>query len=51
MPEPASFKDLPELAQHLRDELENKKFILLYAYNGVGKTRLSTEFQEPRQGR
>ena len=45
MPEPASFNDLPALAQHLRDELENKKFILLYAYNGVGKTRLSTEFK------
>lgn len=40
-----SFTDLPALAQHLRDELENKKFILLYAYNGVGKTRLSTEFK------
>ena len=45
MPEPASFNDLPTLAQHLRDELENKKFILVYAYNGVGKTRLSTEFK------
>lgn len=45
MPEPVSFNDLPALAQHLRDELNNKKFILLYAYNGVGKTRLSTEFK------
>lgn len=45
MPEPVSFNDLTALAQHLRDELENKKFILLYAYNGVGKTRLSTEFK------
>ncbi len=45
MPELVSFNDLPALAQHLRDELENKKFILLYAYNGVGKTRLSTEFK------
>jgi len=45
MPESESFNDLPALAQHLRDELENKKFILLYAYNGVGKTRLSTEFK------
>lgn len=40
-----TFTDLPALAQRLRDELENKKFILLYAYNGVGKTRLSTEFK------
>ncbi len=45
MAEPVSFTDLPALAQHLRDELENKKFILLYAYNGVGKTRLSTAFK------
>lgn len=40
-----TFMDLPVLAQHLRDELENKQFILLYGYNGVGKTRLSTEFK------
>ena len=46
MPEPVSFNSLPELAQHLRDELENKKFVLLYAYNGTGKTRLSTEFKD-----
>ena len=41
-----TFADLPALARHLRDELENKKFILLYAYNGVGKTRLSTAFKD-----
>ena len=34
------------LATHLRQELENKKFILLYAYNGTGKTRLSTAFKD-----
>jgi hypothetical protein len=45
MPNLVSFNDLPELAKYLRDELGNKKFILLYAYNGVGKTRLSTEFK------
>lgn len=45
MPEPVPFDDLPELAEHLRGELGNKKFVLLYAYNGVGKTRLSTEFK------
>jgi len=39
------FPSLTALAQHLRDELENKKYILLYAYNGTGKTRLSTEFK------
>jgi hypothetical protein len=41
-----TFTDLPALAQHLRDELENKKFILLYAYNSTGKTRLSTAFKD-----
>lgn len=45
MPEPVRFNNLFALAEYLRDELENKKFILLYAYNGVGKTRLSTEFK------
>lgn len=40
------FADLNALAAHLRAELENKKFILLYAYNGTGKTRLSTTFRD-----
>jgi hypothetical protein len=45
-----AFADLPALAQYLRDEMDSnrqnsKKFILLYAYNGTGKTRLSTEFK------
>ena len=42
----ASFTNLNELATHLRQELENKKFLLLYAYNGTGKTRLSMAFKE-----
>ena len=41
----AQFADLPALAQHLRNELDNKKFVLLYAYNGTGKTRLSADFK------
>ena len=40
MSDATTFKDLNALAAHLRQELENKKFILLYAYNGTGKTRL-----------
>lgn len=40
------FADLNALAAHLRAGLENKKFILLYAYNGTGKTRLSTSFKD-----
>ncbi len=40
------FADLPALAAHLHGELENKKAILLYAYNGTGKTRLSMAFKD-----
>ena len=40
------FTDLTALAAYLRQELENKKFILLYAYNGIGKTRLSAAFKD-----
>jgi wobble nucleotide-excising tRNase len=45
-----AFVDLHALAQHLRDEMDSnrqnsRKFILLYGYNGTGKTRLSTEFK------
>jgi len=39
------FADLSALATYLRQELQDKKFILLYAYNGTGKTRLSTAFK------
>jgi hypothetical protein len=41
-----SFVNLDALATHLRKELEAKEYILLYAYNGVGKTRLSMAFKE-----
>ena len=46
MSDATKFTDLNTLAAHLRKELENKKFILLYAYNGTGKTRLSTAFKD-----
>jgi len=49
MAEPVSFNDLPELAEHLRDILDKKlerkpdksHFVLIYAFNSTGKTRLS----------
>ena len=41
-----AFANLDALAAHLRGELENKKYILLYAYNGTGKTRLSMAFKD-----
>lgn len=36
---------LPEVAATLRKELKKKRFALLYAHNGTGKTRLSGEFK------
>jgi wobble nucleotide-excising tRNase len=38
-----SFESLEEIVEHIREF--DKKFILLYAYNGVGKTRLSVAFK------
>ena len=40
------FANLEELAAHLRRELKDKKYVLLYAYNGTGKTRLSMAFKD-----
>lgn len=41
-----TFLDLPTLASHLRYVLGEKKTVLLYAYNGTGKTRLSMAFKD-----
>ena len=41
-----TFADLPALAAHMRGVLADKKFVLLYAYNGTGKTRLSMAFKD-----
>jgi tRNA A37 threonylcarbamoyladenosine biosynthesis protein TsaE len=46
MTEKQTFADLPALAAHLRKDLETKKNILLFAYNGTGKTRLSMAFKD-----
>lgn len=44
------YPDLPTFAAHLRTLLDpeqgNKKCVLLYAYNGTGKTRLSMAFKD-----
>ncbi len=41
-----TYLNLPWMAEHLREELRTKKPILIYAYNGTGKTRLSTAFKD-----
>ena len=48
------YADLLELARHLRSQLDIKAqkkpnkspFVLLYAFNGIGKTRLSVAFED-----
>ncbi|MEI8209273.1 MAG: AAA family ATPase [Methylococcales bacterium] len=42
----ATFADLNAVATHLREKLAEKKYILLFAYNGTGKTRLSMAFKD-----
>ena len=41
-----TYKTLKGLITRLRDDLNNQDFVLLYAYNGTGKTRISMEFKE-----
>lgn len=40
------YETLRRLIDRLRDDLNNQDFVLLYAYNGIGKTRISMEFKE-----
>ena len=39
------------LANRIRDDLNNKDFVLLYAYNATGKTCLSMEVKKQNQKR
>lgn len=39
------FDSLEDIAKYFRMLLEEKKYIVLFAYNGTGKTRLSEEFK------
>jgi hypothetical protein len=40
------YKTLTNVVVRLRDDLNDHYFVLLYAYNGTGKTRLSMEFKD-----
>lgn len=46
-----TFSEIPEIASHLRQQIEekNKKVTLIFAHNGTGKTRLSMAFKEVRK--
>lgn len=41
-----NFKLISHLVTRLRDDLNNVDFVLLYAYNGTGKTRISMAFKD-----
>lgn len=41
-----NYKTMRGLITRLRDDLNNKDFVLIYAYNGTGKTRISMEFKD-----
>ena len=41
-----TYKTLKDIAVRFRDDLSTQDFILLYAFNGTGKTRLSMEFKK-----
>lgn len=41
-----TYQDLRKLTTRLRDDLNDKELLLLYAYNRTGKTRLSMEFKD-----
>jgi len=45
-PKIQQYKTLRKLAERLRDDLSSSDFVLLFAYNGTGKTRLSIEFKD-----
>lgn len=40
------FQNLPTLANELREELAIQDYVIIYAYNGIGKTRLSRAFKD-----
>ena len=45
-----SFESLNAVAEFLRKRLEQKRYALLFAYNGTGKTRLSRVFKDAYHG-
>jgi len=41
-----TYQNLNNLVTRLRDDLNDKELVLLYAYNRTGKTRLSMDFKD-----
>ena len=42
----SNFNSVKEVATYLRNELKSKKYLLIFAYNGTGKTRISMAFKD-----
>ena len=40
------YKSIDKLVTRIRDDLRQRSFVLLFAYNGTGKTRLSMAFKD-----
>jgi hypothetical protein len=45
-PKLQKYATIKKLVERFRDDLSTQDFVLLYAFNGTGKTRLSMEFKE-----
>jgi hypothetical protein len=45
-PKLQKYATIKKLVGRFRDDLSTQDFVLLYAFNGTGKTRLSMEFKE-----
>ena len=45
-PKLQKYANTKKLVTRLRDDLNSQDFILIYAFNGTGKTRISMEFKE-----
>lgn len=46
MTNPIFFHSIEAVADYIRDKLNSKKFAVLFAYNGTGKTRLSMAYKQ-----
>lgn len=40
------YENLPALAAKLREDFTTQDYVIIFAYNGIGKTRLSREFKD-----
>lgn len=46
-----TYRSIKRLIERLRGDFKDNDFVLLYAYNGTGKTRLSMEFKQKGKDR